>query len=64
MELELGLFTLSDLITDPATGSPMSCRFDRIEETIKAAAQVGLAGAEGKSSSASSQQRTKERSKS
>ena len=42
--MELGLFTLSDLITDPTTGSQMSAH-DRIDETIKAATladQVGL----------------------
>jgi probable LLM family oxidoreductase len=42
--MELGLFTLSDLITDPTTDSQMSAH-DRIDETIKAATladQVGL----------------------
>ena len=34
--MELGLFTLSDLITDATTGSQMSAH-DRIDETIKAA---------------------------
>jgi len=42
--MELGLYTLSDLITDPKTGIQMSAR-DRIDETIRAATladQVGL----------------------
>jgi probable LLM family oxidoreductase len=42
--MELGLYTLSDLITDPKTGTPMNAH-DRIDETIKAATladQVGL----------------------
>jgi len=42
--MELGLYTLSDLITDPKTGIQMNAH-DRIDETIKAAAladQVGL----------------------
>ncbi len=42
--MELGLYTLSDLITDPKTGIQMNAR-DRIDETIKAASladQVGL----------------------
>jgi probable LLM family oxidoreductase len=42
--MELGLFTLSDLITDPRTGIQMNAH-DRIDETIKAAMladQVGL----------------------
>jgi probable LLM family oxidoreductase len=42
--MELGLFTLSDLITDPKTGIRMNAH-DRIDETIKAATladQVGL----------------------
>ena len=33
--MELGLFTLSDLITDPKTGIQMNAH-DRIDETIKA----------------------------
>ena len=42
--MELGLYTLSDLIMDPKTGIQMNAR-DRIDETIKAATladQVGL----------------------
>jgi alkanesulfonate monooxygenase SsuD/methylene tetrahydromethanopterin reductase-like flavin-dependent oxidoreductase (luciferase family) len=42
--MELGLYTLSDLITDPKTGIRMTAH-DRIGETIKAATladQVGL----------------------
>jgi len=42
--LELGPYTLSDLITDPKTGIQMNAQ-ERINETIKAAAladQVGL----------------------
>jgi probable LLM family oxidoreductase len=42
--MELGLFTLSDLITDPKTGIQMNAH-DRIDETIKAATladQVGI----------------------
>jgi len=42
--MELGLYTLSDLITDPKTGVQSSAH-DRIDETIKAATladQVGL----------------------
>jgi probable LLM family oxidoreductase len=42
--MELGLYTLSDLITDLKTGVPMNAH-DRIDETIKAATladQVGL----------------------
>jgi probable LLM family oxidoreductase len=42
--VEVGIFTLSDLITDPETGIQMNAH-DRIDETIKAAVladQVGL----------------------
>jgi alkanesulfonate monooxygenase SsuD/methylene tetrahydromethanopterin reductase-like flavin-dependent oxidoreductase (luciferase family) len=42
--MELGLFTLSDLITDPKTCIQMNAH-DRIDETFKAATladQVGL----------------------
>jgi len=42
--MELGLFTLSDLITDPKTGIAMNAH-DRIDETIQAAGladQVGI----------------------
>jgi probable LLM family oxidoreductase len=41
--VELGLFTLSDLITDPKTGIQMNAH-DRIDETIKAAALADQAG--------------------
>jgi hypothetical protein len=34
--MELGLYTLSDLIADPKTGVQMNTN-DRIDETIKAA---------------------------
>ena len=42
--MEIGLYTLSDLIADPKTGIQMNAH-DRIDETIKAATladQVGL----------------------
>jgi probable LLM family oxidoreductase len=41
--MELGLYTLSDLITDPKTGIQMNAR-DRIDETIKAAILADQAG--------------------
>ena len=41
--MELGLFTLSDLITDPKTGIQMNAH-DRIDETIKAATMADQAG--------------------
>jgi probable LLM family oxidoreductase len=41
--MELGLYTLSDLITDPTTGIQMSAH-DRIDETIKAASLADQAG--------------------
>jgi probable LLM family oxidoreductase len=41
--MELGLYTLSDLITDPKTGIRMNAH-DRIDETIKAATLADQAG--------------------
>ena len=41
--MEVGLFTLSDLITDPKTGIKMNAH-DRIDEIIKAATLADRAG--------------------